>query len=217
MIKSIYLAKRKPEFTHDQFVIRWRRHGALAMSQSFFGNHIRLYVQAELIQPAPLAGATADYDAVAYLIQPGDKALSQEELAELETMVVDEYETFSGPILPVIMQAEEKVLSKGAPGGVTAFLFFIDPAKAEPVANHYQEVAAQEIAAVDRVVLNVRRDDLTVGDMSSQLPYRAVVEVSAATLARLIAVLDHKDAPWREADLTAVSRECVMWDRIQTR
>src|SRR5579862_3808962 len=35
--KHIYLTKRKPDFTRDQFIVRWRKHGALAMSQSFFG------------------------------------------------------------------------------------------------------------------------------------------------------------------------------------
>jgi len=65
-MKFIYLAKRKPSFTHDAFVVRWRRHGALGMSISS-GSQMSVYVQAEVIDPVPISGATGAFDAVAYL------------------------------------------------------------------------------------------------------------------------------------------------------
>ena len=206
-VKSIYLAKRNPKFTHDQFVIRWREHGALAMSQSFFAKHIHLYVQSEVIEPAPLPGAATEYDAVAYLMQTPEPH-SAEEVAELGRMVEDEYETFSGPILPVVMQTEERVLTPGAPGGVTAFLFFTDPEKAERVANAYHEAGS-----ATRVALNLRLD-FGVEGMSVDLPFPAVAEVSAPSLEGLRVVLGGAGDAWREADVAAITRECVMWDRL---
>ena len=57
MLKLMYLAKRKPGFTTDQFVCRWRMHGATAMAQPLW-RHALGYIQAEPIRPAPIAGAS---------------------------------------------------------------------------------------------------------------------------------------------------------------
>jgi len=207
MQKAIYLAKRKPSFTRDQFVLRWRKHGALAMSTSLWANTVG-YVQAEAVQSMPFPGASDDYDGVAYIFQK-EHVRTQQQIADSKMMETDEYETFAGLVLPVILIVEEKVLKKGVPGGVTAFLYFIDPARAAPIAEHYSASAA------DRVILNVRRDELTKGDLSSQIPYKAVVEVSGYTLDTLKSVLESGDAaPWRTADLPVITRECVMWDRV---
>lgn len=212
-LKSIYLAKRKPGFSHDEFVIRWRKHGALAMSQSFFYNRMKLYVQAEIITPEPWAGAAKDYDAVAYLIQRPGGELTSDELSELAFMVTDEYETFAGPILPVLLQTEETVLKDGPPGGVTAFLFFSDIEKAAQVAAHYRSSPQAR-----RISLNTRRDDLTYGDMSSLVPYKAVVDISAASLGELTKLMGVSEVEaWRSADLVTVTRECVLWDRLGER
>lgn len=208
--KNIYLARRRPGFTHDEFVIRWRQHGTLAMSQSFFRENMKVYVQAEVLQPSPVTGASDDHDAVAYFIQPPNTTLTQRHMEELEFMALDEYETFDGAILPVILQVDEWVLKAGVPGGVTAFLFFVDPADAVPVAEHYRHVESTH-----RVVLNVRNEERTLGDMSSLIPYRAVVEVSACDLDLLGAVLGAGGrALWRSSDLAAITRECVLWDRV---
>lgn len=207
MIKSIYLAKRRPNLSHDQFVLRWRAHGALVMSQSFFRNHIRLYVQAEVVHSLSPADEAPTHDAVAYLVQPR-QALSDGELTELQRMEEDEYETFSGPILPVLLQVEQCVLVDGSPGGVTAFLFFLSKERAGFVAGHYGQAKG-----ANRVIINTRLDTGIPG-MSADLPYGAVVEVSAATLTGLRSVLDADGALWQEADLATITRECVMWDRL---
>ena len=40
MLKLIYLARRKPGFTVDEFVRRWRKHGALGMEQAIWRHAI---------------------------------------------------------------------------------------------------------------------------------------------------------------------------------
>lgn len=204
MFKSIYLARRHPEFSRDQFVKRWRQHGALAMSKGFF-NHIVGYVQAE---PIAFPGTSKEFDAVAR-ITGRQYEMGQTDFDELQAMVADEYETFSGPILPVLLRVRETVLKAAEPGGVTAFLFFVDADRASTVATVYAQ------RDVDRLVLNVRCEELTIGEMSSEIPYRAVIEISAPTVDRLAEVLvQESTAPWRSADLAVVTRECVMWHRI---
>lgn len=205
--KHIYLAKRKPGFTRDQFVARWRQHGALAMSKPFFQHNI-LYMQAEPIPSLAMPGVTEDYDAIGYIMgHPHTRTASED--AQLEAMAKDELETFSGLIVPVILTVHETILKAGAMGGVTAFLFSKDPARAATLAERYRASGAE------RVILNVSRTDIPAGEMSSLIPYRAVVEVSAADLDRLKAVLGSSDAaPWRGADLAVITRECVMWDRL---
>src|SRR5262249_7215832 len=156
-----------------------------------------------------LAGASDEYDGVAYL-QIREHKPTRQYLYELSQMVVDEWETFSGPVLPIILRVDETVLKKGVPGGVTAFLFFDDPNTAEPVAQHYRDADA-----ADRVILNIRNEALTTGDISSALTYKAVVEVSAHSSDDLNDVLGTSDsAQWRKADLACITRECIMFDRV---
>ncbi len=69
MQKLIYLAKRKPGFSFDEFVCRWRKHGAFAMGRPIW-RHAIGYVQAEPIRPVPIPGASEEFDAVAcYMIR----------------------------------------------------------------------------------------------------------------------------------------------------
>jgi hypothetical protein len=211
-MKFMYLAKRKPGFTPDEFVRRWRMHGAVGLSTSF-SRHMLLYVQAEVIHPAPIDGASDEHDAVAYLVTHDDAFFgtpSAEDAAGNETMLADELKTFSGPIPPVMIFVDEKVFKEGGHGGVTAFLYFVDPAYAQPVAAHYQN----SDDAV-RVVLNTEREDLALPGSEPVHPYKAIVEVSALDLGTLESILRPGDAePWRSADLTVVTREAVLWDRV---
>jgi hypothetical protein len=208
-VKTIYLARRHPGLTHDQFVVRWRRHGALAMSKDFFAN-ITTYVQAEVVEPALLPGATQDYDAVAYIVTQ-DHVPTQHEFDELGQMAVDEKETFEGVILPRLIVVDEMAIKAGPAGGTTAFLFFRDAQAAARVAGRYRDSAAL------RVTLDVRKPAADTGEMSALIPYAAVVEVSAAAPDALATILGTQaDAAWRSADLAAVTRECVMWDRASS-
>jgi hypothetical protein len=211
MIKLMYLAKRKPGFTRDGFVKRWRRHGALGMSTAFW-RHVLVYVQAEPLSPEAMPGASGDYDALAYL-SCKDEAFSQaptpEDNKDTEMMLKDEQETFEIPTPNVSLWLQEHVLKSDEPGGVAAYLFFNDAAKARGIAEHY---SAKDF--VKRVVFNARQNNIELGGFKPIYPYQAVVEVSAPNLVTLKNAMGaDSNAWWRDADLAVATREAVLWDR----
>lgn len=214
MLKFMYLAKRKPSLTPEGFTARWRQHGALAMSLPFWGNMLR-YVQADLIRPVPIPGASADHDAVALTLAKDDKLFrnpSAEDAANAQLMLEDEAETFSAPIPPVALMVDEKILRNVGRGGTTAFLFFNEIGAANSVAEAMAR--AQNGETADRVVVNRVCDDLKMSD-KPLLSYKAVVEISASDVEKLKAVLDPGEkASWRKADLTVIARETVLWDKV---
>jgi hypothetical protein len=208
MFKFAYLAKRNPNLTADGFMARWRRHGALAMSNKLWADML-LYVQADPIRPTPIAGASGDFDAVCYAVAKDEKSLTlppPEEMDSVRAILNDELETFSGSIIPVSLPLAEKVLKKGPAGGVTAFLFFKDRNAAQAAATAYA-AAAQ----TSRVVMNEARTDIMTEGRT--LPYKALVEVAAPQLEPLKAAIgDDAKAPWRSADLAVIAKEAVLWD-----
>ncbi len=210
MIKLIYLAKRKPGFTPDEFTRRWRMHGARGMSVSMW-RHAIGYVQAEPIRPAPIPGASEEYDAVACYIVKDDAFTSEPILPDdadaNQLMADDELETFSGPIMPVAMFVDEEVLTPGILGGTSAYLFFADREKARKVGQSLQ--AAPEI---NRLIVNVKRTDAALGPLQGNLPFDAVVEVSATDLPALRNVVTGDVL--NSADVAMVTREAVLWDRM---
>jgi hypothetical protein len=209
-MKSIYLAKRNPDLTHEQFIRRWRKHGALAMCSAFW-HQMAVYVQAELIESRVKLGVAGDYDGVTTLMARGASAFrdpTAEEAQDIQLMLRDEYETFVGPAADYLLPVTESVLKAGPRGGFTAYLFFVDPARAAGVARHYQ---SSEVA--QRVVLNSPQPDQKQDGIGSRIPYTTVVEVSARDMDVLHHILGLQDsAPWRSADLPMLTRECVMWD-----
>jgi hypothetical protein len=212
MIKLFYLAKRKPDLTRDQFIKRWRKHGALGMSTAFW-RHALTYVQAEPISPASIPGMSEEYDAIAYLTY-ADAAFSDkftpQDVTDSSMMLMDERETFAGPIPNVSFWLQEGALKVGDPGGTTAFLFFIDGGKAHQIAEGYKNSEG-----ASRVAINTRRDDVSLGSFQTAYPYRAVVEVAASNSANLKEVIGTDSAaPWRKSDLAIVAREAVLWDRL---
>ncbi len=213
MIKLIYLAKRKPGFTPDEFTRRWRMHGAKGMSVSMW-RHAVGYVQAEPIRPAPLPGACEDYDAVACYMVRDDAFTSPPILPDdadaNELMARDELETFSGPIMPVAMFVNEDVMKAGVLGGTSAYLFFSDAGAAREIAHR-----SEGAPGINRLILNVKRTDEALGSLQGGLPYAAVVEVSAADLPALREVIAHAgEGVLQAADVAMVTREAVLWDRM---
>ncbi len=189
MLKLIYLAKRKPGFTFDQFVRRWRMHGARGMEQSLWEKALG-YVQAEPILPPPFASASSEYDAVASFILRDDAFDVPPIREEGAAMAADELETFAGPIAMVSLWVREERLVEGGLGGHTAFLFFADP-------------------------VNLRSDDGPFGPGANTLPYDAVVEVAAEDQATLKSVVEGEGSSLlADADITVVTREAVLWDRL---
>jgi hypothetical protein len=200
MSKIMYLAERKPGFSDEGFVARWRQHGALAMSLPM-GKDFKRYIQASVLRPAPAPGASDAYDAVGVLwMHEGGhlKAPTPQHVKDVETLAVDELETFAYPIAPVCMAVDETVLKAGeAP--VTAYAFFNDAAKARRFAE-----GAAESRATRRVALNVKA---AAPGIELKLPYEAIVEVSADQPPALA------DLNLAAADLAVVARDAVLFPR----
>ncbi len=206
MMKLIYLARRKPGFTFDEFVCRWRQHGALGMSQPLWRFALG-YVQAEPIKPAPIAGASDDYDAVACYMVTDDMfaSMTDDDMPGAMAMAQDELETFSGPIPGVSLWVSEQHFKPGELGGITAFLFFTDASTARGIAER-----AGDAPQLNRVILNLQ-DDSRGGSEANTLPYSAVVELSASNVPDLEAAAS---ALLGDADVAVVTREAVLWDRL---
>lgn len=210
MLKLMYLAKRKPGFTTDQFVCRWRMHGATAMAQPLW-RHTLGYVQAEPIRPAPIAGASEEFDAVAsFIIRDEMYAnMTEEDIAGAMKIAEDELQTFSAPIPTTAMWVTEEQIRPAELGGISAYLFFTDSAKARATAER-----ANGKTQLNRITLNLR-DDSSLGPDANTLPYSAIVELSTSSIESLAgAVETDRSDLLNDADLTVVTRDAVLWDRL---
>lgn len=211
MLKLIYLAKRRPGFTFDEFVCRWRQHGALAMAQPLWRFSLG-YVQAEPIKPAPVTGVADEYDAVAcYMVQDDMfSSMNEQDVAGAMRMAEDELETFSAPIPSVSLWVREEHIKAGELGGITTFLFCKHASAARRIAQQ-----AGSAVELDRVTLNLR-DDAAPGPDMNTLAYEAVVELSASSIARLKAALGTGASALTSAcDVAVITREAVLWNRLQ--
>lgn len=213
MLKLMYLEKRNPALTRDQFTRRWRMHGARSMTTKFT-EYSLCYSQAEPIIPSPVPGGCEDYDAIAYNMI-SDNAFTDprtpETAAEGKMMTADELETFSQNISPnSILWVREEQVKPGEPGGVTAFLFFKDADLARQAAK-----SCQTVSDLNRVTLNLRQTDADKYGVKSTLPFEAIVELAAKDRATLVKVATGPAASAiASADLTVYTRECMMWDRL---
>jgi len=211
MLKLIYLARRKPDFTFDEFVCRWRMHGALAMSKPLWRFAVG-YVQAEPIRPAPIAGASEEYDAVAcYMVRDEMfKEMGPDDGPGAMAMAADELETFSAPIPTTSLWVDEEPVREGELGGIAAYLF----CSSEETARALAEQARGE-GGLDRIILNVATSEGALGPGSNTLPYAAVVELSARDVPTLAkAVGSGADGLVSRADVAVVTRDVVLWNRL---
>jgi hypothetical protein len=199
MGKVLYIAKRHPAFTPDGFTARWRKHGALAMSLPLW-RRMHAYVQASVIDPAGIAGASRDYDAIGVLWTV-DTPMAGTDLDDVATLARDELETFSGYVGPGTQPLDETVLKHDGPGRTTAYLFFSDAQAARRVA----ETAAAS-AEADRVALN-----LPTPGANRAMPYEAIVEIAARDTGGLKSALGPSGAAPAGVELALVAREAILW------
>lgn len=209
MMKLIYLAQKKPGFSRDAFLARWRRHGALGMAQPMW-RHTIAYIQAEPIQPALVPGLSEDYDAIATFCL-GDNMFADLGATDAEgsrIMAADELETFATPIPEVSLWVTEEAIKLGDLGGFGAYLFYRDATAAAAAAT----VAASDPRST-RVFLNHRNDNL-LGERANTLPYSAIVEFATASLDELRDLLTAEREVFCAADVAVATREAVLWDRL---
>ena len=210
MLKLIYLARRKPGYTFDEFVRRWRKHGALAMEQTIW-RHALGYVQAEPIRPPPVTGASEKFDAVACFMIREEmfSEMTEEDTAGAMRLAEDELETFSAPIPTASLWVSEEYIKAGELGGITAYLFFENAATAREIAER-----SAGVTGLNRITLNTRNDSAR-GPETNTLPYAAVVELSASSVSTLAAAIGStRDGLLAASDLAVVTREAVLWDRL---
>jgi uncharacterized protein (TIGR02118 family) len=126
--KRLYLARRKPSLTREQFLKRWRQHGELAMS--FMARqdwqNVTAYIHFDPVREASgIAGASDDYDAIGWIRFKDTEARRRhiqfgEARAVLEP---DEDAFFSDRVNKTGMVAGETTLRDGPSSGVTKFCF----------------------------------------------------------------------------------------------
>ena len=207
MNKLIYLARRNPGLSRERFVARWRKHGALAMSLGLW-RHMAGYVQASVLHPAPIRGASVDYDAVGVLWYKDDalKDPVAADAPDMQVMAQDEPQTFSALVRPGSLVGEEEVLKTSGSGRSTAYLFFNDVAEARAAA---EEATASH--ATHRVAITLAWPIAERG-----LPYRAVVDVSAEDVAGLKALFGADGLSQIGAELAVVARDAVLWEDLES-
>jgi hypothetical protein len=210
MFKFLYLANRKPDFTAEAFIARWRQHGALAMSLPFWRRFF-YYMQADVVRPIPIAGASNEYDGVSYMLAPDDGLFanpSAEDTANVQILLEDELKTFRGPIPPMGLVLEENVAKPGARGGATAYLFFNALDQAQSVVDSFARHKD-----VRRLIMNRVRDDLKA-TKELALGYKGVAEISANSVKELTTLLASDTPSWRGVPLALVTQEAILWDQL---
>src|ERR1700728_4689988 len=115
--KLIYLAKRNPGLSRDDFLKRWRQHGALGMSLPRWKN-ISRYVHCDVLHPTTDAAVLNDeYDGVRLIWHHSAQARAAHlaDTTSRSTMERDEFETFSQPIVNSCLLAREEIVRRRDP------------------------------------------------------------------------------------------------------
>jgi uncharacterized protein (TIGR02118 family) len=126
--KRLYLARRKPSLTREQFIRRWREHGKLAMSFMARQNweNVTAYIHFDPVSEATgVAGASDDYDAIGW-IRFKDVAARKRHIEFAEARAVlepDEDAFFTERVNRTGMVTWELPLRDGPSSGVTKFCF----------------------------------------------------------------------------------------------
>jgi len=123
MPKRMYLAIRNPRLTREQFRMRWRQHGALAMSQGTWKAGVVRYVHSDALPHAGgLFGATDQFDGAGtvYYADAEARRRRANEPSERPPILKDEDETFAGRVNPWGLVAAERLLCDGPVAGIKA-------------------------------------------------------------------------------------------------
>lgn len=143
--KRLYLARRKPGMTREQFITRWRVHGRLAMSFMARQNweNVTAYIHFDPIpEAAGIAGASGDYDAIGWIrFKDVEARRRHSQFTEARAVLEpDEDEFFSARVNTTGMVAREVTLRDGPSDGITKFCFLKrkDGMSVEEFSHHWQ-------------------------------------------------------------------------------
>lgn len=162
MPKRLYLAIRNPSLTREQFRMRWRQHGALAMSQASWKAGVVRYVHSDALPCAGgLLGATDKFDGAGMVMYADAEARKRRanDPTERPPILKDEDETFAGRVNPWGLVAAERLLRDGPVGGIKAARYLwrrhgLTPAQFR---EHWEHGHANLVLGTPTVARYVRR------------------------------------------------------------
>jgi hypothetical protein len=143
--KFVYLAKRHPRLTREQFISRWREHGALAMgfmARQHWENVTR-YVHCDAIHDHGLSGVSDDYDGVGLIwFKDLDARKRHRSFAEARAArEADEDLAFAARVDRAALLTDEQVVLEGPTAGVKVVRFI---ARDRGAGDESREVAWRE-------------------------------------------------------------------------
>ena len=111
--KMIYLAKRNPALTYEQFIRRWRKHGALGMSTKQWAR-VGRYAHCDVLrEQGNVPRGSDEYDGIGVVWFRSPESPFQTIPEETDMMRRDELETFSENVFKSLLMTEEKVIKPG--------------------------------------------------------------------------------------------------------
>jgi hypothetical protein len=228
--KRIYLTKRNPSLSPDQFRARWRAHGALGLSQPTWPPNISRYVHCDLLtNTGGIAGASDEYDGMACIWYNSHSAWRQRSLApgDREAMLRDEDQTFAQRIGLVALMAHEHLMRDGPTGGIkqTSFLRR-KPGRAQADFIAHRQADAARLLAHPETSALIRRYALNVPFPTETgspwgLDYDCVEEIWFDSLhdllachgaAETVAASQASRAEWVQDWLTVLGRDVLVDD-----
>ncbi len=215
--KLAYLAKRNPALSREQFIRRWRQHGALAMGLARW-DWVGRYAQCDCLPvPAGLSRASQQYDGVGVIWFTDTRPSSP---ADRERMRADERETFSTYVDEIALVLRERVGRDGS-GAVKANHFVTsrrDLPRDEFLALWLQN-GIEHSPRASLVARYVGNEVVVNGMPGSRLPFDAYDEYwfeSSASLSEYFSGNDSNplDRPWIDHERSAlvVTNELVLYD-----
>ncbi|HVW40013.1 MAG TPA: hypothetical protein VHC18_01555 [Amycolatopsis sp.] len=124
MIKTIYLAKRNPATTHEEFLRNWREHAALAGSFPAVGRNFLAVVQCKQIPGLDRPGLSTEFDGANLLsLTSLLDSLEVYDQPGIETLLRDELRVFSGYVGESSITVHESVLAEKPLGSVVLLEF----------------------------------------------------------------------------------------------
>jgi hypothetical protein len=224
-VKLVYLARRKPGLDRDRFLRRWRQHGALGMSLSFWSD-VERYAHCDVRGELDGAGqgAESDFDAIGMLWYRAARGPASVDPAEGAAMLKDEQETFSAAVsTSMVMATEHKALERGEAVGVKAVRLIrwaAGPADADEALRRWQEYSRQSVQPDDVVVRHVLNVVIAPADDGSPLQCDVVDELAFSTLDALkefakandLTVLKDSDGATIGTARVFVTNEVMLYD-----
>jgi len=111
MIKSIYLAKRNPNTTYEEFMENWRQHAVLSGSFPDVGKYFDGVVQCKRIQDLEIPGLSTEYDGANILTLTSLLgAVEVHDQEGIETLRKDEKRVFADYVIDTSMTVHETVV-----------------------------------------------------------------------------------------------------------